>query len=165
MLPPEVRTAIIARILALTPTTAGDAAYSGSVAGLESLVWTECLFAITPQNLPDTLAFLCAWVELGDAADLDDRPDDATELRQEVAVIWLYPCRNMAESEATDFNRAWYAMAHLYQHIMGGTWAETSPNDFVVDRAPRSLLRPVRVGNAGHLLCEIRFTVQYPLEA
>lgn len=163
MLPPAVRSAIIARIVALSPTTTGSAAYAGSGAYLDDVTeWTECEIPLTPMNLPATLDYLRVWVELGDARDLENRPADTTVLRQEVAVVWLYPCRDTSEAPKIDFDRAWYSMAHLYAQLVCD-WDESGT--ITPDRANGpSLLRPQRVGEFGHLLCEIHFSVEYDLE-
>lgn len=162
MLPPVVRAAIVARIVALSPVTSGSTAYSGSIVGLDGVAWTECLYPMTPAFLPSTQEYLAAWVELGDVRPIETRPYEDTQVVQEVAVIWLYPCRGMAEAEKVDFDRAWYAMAALYLHLLNPAW---SP-DFVVERVSgAALARPQRVDEQGRLLCEIRIQVQYPLEA
>lgn len=162
MLPPAVRSAIIARIVALSPTTTGTGAYAGSGAYLEDVTtWTECEIPLTPMNLPATLDYLRVWVELGDAHDLENRPTDGTVLRQEVAVVWVYPCRNSGEAPKVDFDRAWYSMAHLYAQLIGD-WDESG--SIIPDRSSGpSLLRPQLVGESGHLLCEIHFSVEYDL--
>jgi hypothetical protein len=163
MLPPAVRAAIIARIVALTPTTTGATAYSGSLVGLDGIVWAECETPLTPANLPSTLEYLRAWVELGDGRDIQTLPLEPTTLIQEVAIVWVYPCRSVSEAEKVDFDRAWYSMAALYLHLLATAWAEPS---FVVERPPGvALARPQRVDEKGRLLCEIRIQVQYSLEA
>lgn len=163
MLPPAVRAAIIARIVALTPTTSGTTAYSGPDVGLDGIVWTECETPMSPTNLPSTLEYLAAWVELGDGRDIQTLPTEPSTLVQDVAIIWVYPCRSVSEAEKADFNRAWYSMAALYLHLVSGTWAEP---DFVVERpSGPTLLRPQRVDEKARLLCEIHIQVQYSLEA
>jgi len=163
MLPPAVRSAIIARITALSPTSSGASAYAGSAAHLDDVTtWTECETPITPRDLPSSLEYLRAWVELGDARDLGTRPAETTVLQQEVAVVWLYPCRDTGEAPKVDFDRAWHSMAALYRQLVcdwddSGEIAPDRPNG-------PSLLRPQRVGESGHLLCEIRFLVEYDLE-
>lgn len=166
MLPPAVRSAIIARIVALTPTTSGATAYSGSDVGLDGIVWSECKTPMSPVNLPSTLEYLGAWVELGDARPIETRPLDPTFLVQDVAIIWVYPCRSVSEAESVDFDRAWYSMAALYLHLLTGGWWESGSNDFIVDRpSGLALARPQRVDEKGRLLCEIRIQIQYTLEA
>ena len=163
MLPPAVRAAIIARIVALTPTTTGPTAYSGSLVGLDGIVWAECKTPMSPAFLPSTLEYLGAWVELGDARPIETAPYEVTSVIQEVAIIWVYPCRSVSEAESIDFDRAWYSMAALYLHLFATAWAE--PN-FVVERVSgTALARPQRVDEKGRLLCEIRIQVQYSLEA
>lgn len=163
MLPPDVRTAIIDRITALSPTSVGASAYAGAAAHLDDVTaWTECDVPLTPLNLPSNLEYLRAWVELGDGRDLEEPPADTTVLRQEVAVLWLYPCRDTGEAPKVDFNRAWYSMAHLYRQLVGD-WDDSGA--IIPERSGGpSLLRPQRVGESGHLLCEIRFSVLYELE-
>jgi hypothetical protein len=162
MLPPAVRKAIIDHIVALDPVTSGSSAYAGSVVHLDDVTaWAESDVPFTPMNLPSNLEYLRVWVELGDAQDLDDRPLDETFIRQQVAVLWLYPYRDTGEAPKLDFDRAWFALASLYRYILNG-WDDGV--GIVVDRAPVSMLRPVRVGEAGHILCEIRFIVRYELE-
>lgn len=163
MLPSAVRTAIIARITALSPTSIGTSAYVGAGVGLSDVTaWAECEFPMTPMNLPATQEYLRVWVELGDATDLPTRPKETTVLRQEVAVVWLYPCRGVSEAEKYDFDRAWLSMAHLYGQLIGD-WDDDG--NITPDRSNGpSLLRPQRVGESGHLLCEIHFLVEYDLE-
>lgn len=163
MLPPVVRAAIIDRILALTPTTSGATAYSGSDVGLDGIAWSECKTPMSPTNLPSTLEYLAAWVELGDGRDVQTLPTEPSTLAQDVAIIWIYPCRSVSEAESIDFDRAWYSMAALYLHLVSGAWAEP---DFVVERpSGPTLLRPQRVDEMARLLCEIHIQVQYSLEA
>lgn len=167
MLPPAVRAGIIARITALVPTTAGATAYAGSVVGMSDVTtWTECTTPITPTYLPATTQVLSAWVELGAAEAIPIRGSDSTKIRQEVAVLWLYPLRNASEAEKADFDRAWYSMAALYEQIVGGTWSESGGLDFTVDRVRgASLQRPVRLTDIDGLLCELRFFTIYDLGA
>lgn len=165
MLPPAVRSAIIARIVALTPTTTGATAYSGTDVGLDGIAWSECKTPMSPVNLPSTLEYLGAWVEMGDARPIETHPSELTSVVQDVAIIWTYPCRSVSEAESVDFDRAWYSMSALYLHLLSGTWAESGGNDFVVERpSGPALLRPQRVDEKARLLCEIRIQAQYTLE-
>lgn len=163
MLPPALRAAVIARVIALTPTTSGTAKYSGSACGLDGVVWTECLFPMTPAELPTPLELMSVWVELGDARPISTRPTETHSVIQDIALVWLYPCRAASEAPKEDFDRAWYSMSALYLHLLTGTWDLSA--GFTLDRADSpALLRPQRIGDSGHLLCEVQVRAQYTLE-
>lgn len=166
--PPTVRQAIIDRVVALTPTSAGASAYSGSGVALTTpagavLPWSECITPMTPASLPSTLAPLSVWVELGDARTKETRPSDPHLTMQEVALLFVYPCRSASEAETADFARAWHAMTHLYQQLIGSSWG--GGTEYTIERAPVFMLRPQRIPDIQALLCELRLLVFYSLEA
>jgi hypothetical protein len=154
LLPYEVRQAITARILALTPTNGYGAGASG-YAQTANDAWREAADPLFPEWEPQTRQHLSFFV---DDRDLEDTigargHDDHPVMGAPLVVRFLASWRPM--SRKVDWDAAGKAGAHLYRHLLADGWTQ----DFEVQRTTRPITRIP--AEDGVIVVEVRVRALY----